>query len=198
MKLNKIVILSLITLFTLCVININDVNASVRREQILFEGRNLYIGLGGSRYSGPYWVSSGKTITVEWVADRLVTVYILNDVDYRQWWKIGGPLYYRTYKTAQQGALEYYVNYADYFYVVVMGYAGQAAKLYRWKEKLVWYENDPQQDLSWKYYDVIEPWPIQKIETEGSAPEFTQLTIIIPAVALLFVAVIILCKMGRK
>lgn len=198
LRLNKIVVPLLVALFTLCVININNVNASVRKEQILFEGRDLYIRWCSFRYSGPYWISSGKTITIEWVADRLVTVYILNDVDYRQWSQIGGPLIFRTYKTAQQGTLEYYVNYADNFYVVVMGYAGQAAKLYHWKEKLVWYENDPQQDLSWEYY-VIEPWPIQKVEPEGSVPEFPQLTIIISTIALMSVAVIVLThKMGRK
>lgn len=141
MKSSKLIILFCAVLIILCVIGVNSVDASTRKEEMLFSGQYLDIPWMGYRYSGPYWVQSGRTITVEWVADRSVTVYILNQKDYEQWSKIGGPLLYRTYKTAQQGALEYYVNYADNFYIVVMGYAGTAARLYSWTEKLVWYEN---------------------------------------------------------
>ena len=140
LKSSKLIILFCAVLIILCV-GVNSVDASTRKEEVLFSGQYLDIHWMGSRYSGPYWVQSGRTITVEWVADRSVTVYILNQKDYEQWSKIGGPLLYRTCKTAQQGTLEYYVNYADNFYIVVMGYAGTAARLYSWTEKLVWYEN---------------------------------------------------------
>ncbi|MEM0008145.1 MAG: hypothetical protein QXR89_07790 [Candidatus Bathyarchaeia archaeon] len=139
----KLSILFCIILLVAYIGTVNNVGASIRREQILFQGHYLDINWLSYRYSGPYWVQSGKTITIEWVADRTVTVYILNQKDYEQWPKIGGPLLYRTYKTAQEGTLEYCVSYADNFYIVVMGYAGMATRLYSWTEKLVWYENDP-------------------------------------------------------
>jgi hypothetical protein len=77
--------LALVLIVTLFLINVITTNAAqiVNKEQIIFSGQNLDIGLMGYRYSGPYSVMSSKTIYVEWAADRLVSVYILNEVDWR-------------------------------------------------------------------------------------------------------------------
>ncbi len=122
--------------------NVTIINAAqiVNKEQILFSGQNLNIAFMGYRYSGPYTVASGKTIHVEWAADRLVSVYILNEVDWENWPKYGGPPSYRIMKTSQSGNVQFKVQYSDNFFVVVMGFAGTAARLYRWTEKLKWQE----------------------------------------------------------
>jgi hypothetical protein len=134
--------LVLVLIVTLFLINATSINAAqiVNKEQLLFSGQNLDIGPMGYRYSGPYSVMSGKTIYVEWVADRLVSAYILNEVDWENWPKYGGPASYRVMKTAQSGSVQFAVQYTDNFYIVVMGFAGSAARLYTWTEKLIWQE----------------------------------------------------------
>ena len=134
--------LALVLIVTLFLINIITTNAAqiINKEQLLFLGQNLDIGLMGYRYSGPYSVMSGRTIYVEWTADRLVSVYILNEVDWRMWPKYGGPTSYRIMKTAETGNVQFMVHYSDKFYIVVMGFAGSAARLYTWTEKLIWQE----------------------------------------------------------
>ncbi|MEM2738911.1 MAG: carboxypeptidase-like regulatory domain-containing protein, partial [Candidatus Bathyarchaeia archaeon] len=134
--------ITLIFIFALYLSSIAYVNAAqiIDKEQILFSGQNLDIGFMGYRYSGPYYVESDKTIYVEWAADRLVSVYILNEVEWRNWPKYGGPSSYRVMKTAQSGRVQFVARFSDNFYVVVMGFAGSAARLYSWTEKLVWRE----------------------------------------------------------
>ncbi|MEM0103389.1 MAG: carboxypeptidase-like regulatory domain-containing protein [Candidatus Methanomethylicia archaeon] len=112
----------------------------VEREQILYTGKYLDIGFLSYRYSGPYFVQAGKTIHVEWAADRFVSVYILNEIDWKSWIKIGSPTSYRISKTAQEGYVRFEVKYSDNFYIVVTGFAGSAARLYSWTEKLIWQE----------------------------------------------------------
>jgi hypothetical protein len=43
-------------------------------------------------------------------------------------------------KTAGAGSLQFKVQYSDKFYIVVMGFAGNAARLCKWTEKLIWQE----------------------------------------------------------
>ncbi|MGB9693889.1 MAG: carboxypeptidase-like regulatory domain-containing protein [Fervidobacterium sp.] len=136
----SIIVLALIVALFLASISSGIAAQIVNREQILFSAQNLDIDLMGYRYSGPYSVASGKTIYAEWVGDRLVSVYILNEVDWENWAKYGGPPSYRVMKTAQSGSVQYAVQYSDIFYMVVMGFAGSAARLYAWTEKLVWQE----------------------------------------------------------
>jgi len=198
-KLSKLLVVSSIVLtLSILTFGINSGYASIRKEQALFSGSYLDIGLCGYRYSGPYWVQSGRTIVIEWAADRYVTVYILNEVDYKQWWwKYGGPPFYRTYKTAQRGTLEYYVNYADNFYIVVMGYAGTAARLYSWTEKLVWYENDPAE----QHYIVpsYPTYPIEiRISDPNTVPEFPSTIILLIAISFLTLLFITLTKKGKS
>jgi len=173
LKLNRLIIFSSV-LIVFCFIS--GVYASVRKEQILFSGQYLDVPWMGYRYSGPYWVQSDRTIRVEWVADRSVTVYILNQKDYEQWPKIGGPLMYRIYKTARQGILEYHVNYADNFYIVVMGYAGVAARIYNWTEKIVWFENNI---------------------SESTRPLFT-VALIILTIAIILILAIVIFQLKQK
>ena len=196
-KLSKLLVVSFIVLILpILTFGINSGYASTRKEQVLFSGSYLDIGLCSYRYSGPYWVQSGRTIVIEWAADRYVTVYILNEIDYKQWCKYGGPPFYRTYKTAQQGTLEYYVNYADNFYIVVMGYAGTAARLYRWTEKLIWYENDQAEQLY-----IVPSYPIYPIEIRisdpNTVPEFPSTIILLIAISFLTLLVVTLTKKGK-
>lgn len=136
---NKILMTFIFVLILISsLINVVSVAQTVTREQILFSGKNLDISFMGYRYSGPYSVSSGKTIRIEWAADRLVIVYILNEVDWKS--MLLAPTSWRATQTAQEGSLQFKVQYPDVFYIVVMGAFGSAARLYMWTEKLIWQE----------------------------------------------------------
>lgn len=134
--------LPLILMILWCLGGLMSVNAAqvVTREQVLFAGQNMDIPFLGFGNLGPYSIEAGKTIRVEWVADRQVWVYILNEVDWRSWSRIVQPLVYRVYKIAQEGSLEFAVKYPDRFYVVVTGPYLNAARLYKWIVKVTWEE----------------------------------------------------------
>lgn len=135
---NKRVLIFWFTLFI--IIASSHVTIVKGGEQVLFSGENLDISFMGYRYSGPYSVTTGKTIHVEWAADRQVVVQILNEIDWGIFLDIGGATNNRVVKISESGALEFAVQYSDTFYIVVQGLAGGEARLYTWTEKLVWQE----------------------------------------------------------
>ena len=111
----------------------------VAKQRVLFEGRNLYISTFSYRYSGPYHLKAGQTITVTWDADSVVNVYIMNEVD---WCKrfFGAPTSWRAFGTGRSGTISYTLRYDEPIYIQVMSPAWAAAKLYTWKELLSWKE----------------------------------------------------------
>jgi len=115
------------------------VSRTVMRSRTLFEGRNLYIPLLGYRYSGPYYLRAGETITVTWEADSPVNVYIMNEVD---WGKrfLGAPTSFRAFSWGTSGSVSYTLRYDEPIYVQVMSPTWSAAKLYFWREEVSWRE----------------------------------------------------------
>ena len=115
------------------------ITKAVTKSKVLFEGRNLYIPFMGYRYSGPYYLKAGQTITESWDADTIVNVYIMNDVD---WGKrfFGAPTSWRSSRSGERGSVSYTLRYDEPIYVQVMTPTWVSAKLYVWKEELTWRE----------------------------------------------------------
>ena len=95
------------------------ITRTVTKSKVLFEGKNLYIPFMGYRYSGPYYLKAGQTITVSWDADTIVNVYIMNDVD---WGKrfFGAPTSWRASRSDERGYVSYTLRYDEPIYVQVM------------------------------------------------------------------------------
>ncbi|MEM3407089.1 MAG: dockerin type I domain-containing protein [Nitrososphaerota archaeon] len=120
--------------------SLHGVQGQIWREVVLFSGENLDIPNLGYRYSGPYYINSGKYLAIEWEADRLVNVYILNEIDWRNR-LLGFTLTsWRVSKTGQSGQLWYPIQYTDNYYIIVMTPTLGPARLYKWVEKLYWLE----------------------------------------------------------
>jgi hypothetical protein len=111
----------------------------VDKIQTLFEGNNLYISTWGYRYSGPYYLKAGQTITVKWDADTTVNVYIMNDRDWANRF-LGAPISERAFKYGTSGEVSYTLKYDEPIYVQVMSPVWASAKLYAWKETVSWQE----------------------------------------------------------
>lgn len=108
-------------------------------SRVLYEGSNLYISSFGYRYSGPYRLNAGDTFRVEWSADRIVCVYILNEVDWANVF-FYVPTSFRNSKCSQSDSISYTLSYGEPVYVLVHGNLGSSAKLYRWRETHAWSE----------------------------------------------------------
>jgi len=100
-------------------------------------------------YDGPFYIKAGEKLKVEWVADRPITVYILNELDFKRWidyyrWTGGGPTSWRTYKHDDKGSLEYLVEHPDNYYVIIYVLhtilGGYPARIYSWIIKHSWQE----------------------------------------------------------
>ncbi|MEM2240562.1 MAG: transglutaminase domain-containing protein [Candidatus Bathyarchaeia archaeon] len=102
-----------------------------------------------ARYAGPVDMKTGERLRVEWVADRSLTVYILNENDFKMWvdlysWTCAGPPTYRVAKYGSSGFLEYIVPHPDKYYVVlyilhtILG--GYPARVYSLTVKHIWQE----------------------------------------------------------
>jgi len=119
--------------------SLHIVQGQTWKEVVLYSGENLDIPNLGCRYSGPYYIESGKYLTVKWEADQLVNVYILNDVDWRL--RLGIALTsWRTSQRGQSGQLWYPIEHSDNYYIIVMTPTLGPARLYKWIEKLCWLE----------------------------------------------------------
>jgi len=119
--------------------SLHIVQGQTWKEVVLYSGENLDIPNLGCRYSGPYYIESGKYLNVKWEADRLVKVYILNDIDWRL--RLGIiPTSWRISQADQSGQLWYPIEYSDNYYIIVMTPTLGPARLYKWIEKLCWLE----------------------------------------------------------
>ena len=116
-------------------------------------------------YDGPFYIRAGEKLQVEWTADRQISVYILNEMDFVRWrdyysWTCGGPTSYRFHKNADKGTFDYTVQNSDNYYVVIYVLhtilGGYPARIYSWKVKHIWQEtscniqvsvSDPQEKL---------------------------------------------------
>lgn len=121
-------------------------------EQVLFSGQNLDISWAGTRCSGPYSFGANEIFRVEWSASRQVSIYILNEADFKKWSGIGAPTRFYVSKTAQESSLQYKTQQSEKLYVIVMGLYGNAARLYTWTEKKIWGEDAEKVDTISKNY----------------------------------------------
>jgi len=80
-------------------------------------------------FSSSFGVDAGKTIHVEWAADREVTVAILNEVDYQEdhSWTI---MYRQDGGVGQTGVFEFPVQYSDKFYLAIQPPNTIGARIY--------------------------------------------------------------------
>jgi hypothetical protein len=100
-------------------------------------------------YNGPFYIRAGEKLQVEWTADRQISVYILNEMDFVRWreyysWTCGGPTSYRFHKNADKGTFEYTVQNSENYYVVIYVLhtilGGYPARIYSWAVKHTWQE----------------------------------------------------------
>jgi hypothetical protein len=148
----------------------------IRSDRILgvVKARNAWrertlVSAGGfdrlAGYDGPFYIRAGEKLQVEWTADRQISVYILNEMDFVRWreyysWTRGGPTSYRFHKNADKGTFEYTVQNSDNYYVVIYVLhtilGGYPARIYSWTVKHIWQEtscniqvsvSDPQEKL---------------------------------------------------
>jgi len=98
---------------------------------------------------GPFYIKAGEKLKVEWTADRPISVYILNEMDFVRWreyyyWTRGGPTSYRFHKNADKGTFDYTVQNSDNYYVVIYVLhtilGGYPARIYSWTIKHGWQE----------------------------------------------------------
>jgi len=138
---------------------------NVWKTQILERIQGMERNVG---YSGPFYISAGEKIKVEWVSDRAFSVYILTESQFRSWTAGGiivtAPGSYCIMNTGTEGAVEYIAKYSDNFYVVLwlypLGYWGVPAKVYDWRISKVWQETICNVQVS-----VIDPLGTQIIST---------------------------------
>ncbi|MFH8120345.1 MAG: hypothetical protein QXS37_06090 [Candidatus Aenigmatarchaeota archaeon] len=119
---------------------VNPVTTTVTRSKVLFEGKNLYISSWGYRYSGPYYLLAGQTITIIWDSDSIVNVYIMNEVDWNKRF-FSAPVSWRESETGTRGQVSYSPRYDETIYIQVMSPVWSSVKLYVWQEYLSWEEN---------------------------------------------------------